>query len=744
MDKEKLLARLMGTFLAELDENLRALNGDLLQLEKTPNGPERGESLTKLFRAAHSLKGAARSVNQTEIESLCHQLEDKLAALRDGHAELNPESISGLFADLDKIDQAAQRLKPRAEAETNQSATPPSGALRLAAPHVVNGAVQAAANVASETTAPAVPPKAMAADDDFAMVRVAAHKLDALLAWSGELLVARRRIADHTEHFANLRQMLRTYRTQARHLDEVTRRFRTSPVQKATQAADFGGDLRKGLDSTLRQIESDVEQLSASFVSDIRALEQAASPVEDEIRQIRMLPFAECCQGLDRMIRDLSRSSGKQVGLEIEGETVELDRAIIEQLRDPMRHLVRNAIGHGIETREDRLTSGKPGEGRIRISAVMRGAHVEITLSDDGRGLDLDAIRAHAQGRIDDKADPAEIAQAIFLPGISTASKVDEVSGRGVGLDIVKSHIEALRGTVVVSWMAGGGTTFLLTVPLTLTIMRALLLRAGGQIFALPNAYVRKLLRFSTAEIRRVGNREVLVSGRGETPTLVAPLRGVLGLPAAASESDGSLAVIVGMADTNIALIANEFLSEQDLMVKSLGRRIRRVRMISGATLLPSGEVALVLNVGNLMRTALGIKVEHATAPTLEAAEARRQKRLIVADDSVTTLSLEKSILEGAGYDVRAAANGQAAWELLQAVGADLLVSDVQMPKMDGFELTASIRGSERFHDLPIVLVTALESDADKAKGLELGASAYLVKSAFDQDQLLKTVAQLL
>jgi two-component system, chemotaxis family, sensor kinase CheA len=277
-----------------------------------------------------------------------------------------------------------------------------------------------------------------------------------------------------------------------------------------------------------------------------------------------------------------------------------------------------------------------------------------------------------------------------------------------------------------------------------LTFMRGLLLRAGGQIFVLPNAHVRRLLRFKPAEIRRIGNREMLVGEPGQAPTLVAPLCGVLGLAAARSESDASLAVVVGMGETNVALIADEFLSEQDLMVKSLGRRIRRIGLISGATLLPSGEIALVLNVANLLRTAVGIRGEQATAPTMETAEITCRRRLIVADDSVTTLGLEKSILECAGYDVRVAANGQVAWELLQSEGADLLVSDVEMPRLNGFELTANVRGSERFRDLPVVLVTSRDSDADKAKGLELGASAYLVKSAFDQDQLLRTVAQLL
>ncbi|HJU09317.1 MAG TPA: response regulator [Candidatus Binataceae bacterium] len=756
MDKRELLARLMGTFLAELDENLRSFNRELLLLEKMPAGPERTESLTRLFRTAHSLKGAARSVNQSEIESLCHQLEDRLAALRDGHTELSPENISALFAGLDSIEQAAECLKPRAEAQTNQVETAKPSASHEPAPPASNGLVQVA-NATTEKVSPDVGPGAIAASqrrsfdgnvgpsvvgNDFAMVRVAAHKLDALLAWSGELLVARRRIADHTERLSGLQRTLRTYRTVEHHRDKATRLLQSSRIQKATRAADGDGGLHS-TDNPLAQFRHDIEELSASFASDIRALEQAASPVEQEIRQIRMLPFAECCQGLDRLVRDLSQSSGKEVLLMIEGETVEVDRAVIEQLRDPLRHLVRNAMSHGIETREDRLAAGKPAEGHIKISAATRGGHVEISVSDDGRGLNLDAIRERAKDYLTHDVTSADIANTVFLPGVSTATQVDEVSGRGVGLDVVKSHVEALRGSITVSWIEGSGTTFFVTVPLTLTVMRALLLRVDNQIFAVSNAHIRKLLRFGPEKIHRPGNREMLVSEQGRAPTLVVPLRRVLGL-ADASETQRCLAVIVGAGENNVGLIVDEFLAEQDIIVKGLGRYIKRTRLISGATLLPSGEVALVINVPNVVRAALGSTPQRTSQITVNALPVKQRKRLIVADDSITTLSLEKSILEAAGYDVRVAVDGQKAWELLQAEDADLLVTDVEMPKLDGFGLTARIRACEQYHHLPIVLLTARESDADKARGLTLGANAYLVKSSFDQEHLLETVAQLL
>jgi two-component system chemotaxis sensor kinase CheA len=314
-----------------------------------------------------------------------------------------------------------------------------------------------------------------------------------------------------------------------------------------------------------------------------------------------------------------------------------------------------------------------------------------------------------------------------------------------VGLDVVKSEVEALQGSVNVSWIPGAGTTFVVNVPLTLTMLRALLLSAGGKTFAIASANVRKLVRLRAADFRSIGGREMVALGRDQAPITVASLSSVLGLSASAAISAAPLlAVIVAVGQTRMALIVDEFLSEQDIMIKSLGRRIRRVPILSGATLLPSGQVALVLNAGNVVRSVLGRKTQDSVVAAFAQPAVEHRKRLIVADDSVTTRGLEKSILEGAGYDVSVVPDGQAAWQMLQAHGADLLVSDVEMPNLDGFALTATVRGSDRFHDLPVVLVTACESAADKTRGLQVGANAYLVKSGFDQGRLLETIAQLL
>ena len=497
--------------------------------------------------------------------------------------------------------------------------------------------------------------------------------------------------------------------------------------------------------SNLRQLDKDLEQMATGMLADSRILKEAAGAVDDEVRRVRMLPFAEACQGLDRMVRDLARSTGKEVDLVIEGGDKELDRSVLEGLKDPLRHLVRNAVDHGAEPPEARLADGKSRRARLTVAAVLRGATVEVVVSDDGRGINLDALRQQARKkRLPEPADDRELARIIFLPGFSTAPLITDVSGRGVGLDVVKSRVEALHGSVDLTFTPGLGTCFTLAVPLTLTTLRVLLVTAAGQTFALVGTTVHKLVRADLTQLRSVEGRDMLALGG--IPVPVASLAETLGLRERETlRANGKTPVVVVAAgDKRLAFVVEEFQAEQEVVVKNLGARIRRLLHVSAATILPSGRIAPVLNTQNLIRTALQRAPATRLAPGQEQAAAQAKKRILVADDSVTTRTLEKSILEAAGYEVAIAADGADAWQLLQERGADLLVSDVDMPRMDGFTLTETIRASKRFHELPVVLVTARETEEDKARGITVQADAYLCKSGFDQKNLLETVAQLL
>jgi two-component system chemotaxis sensor kinase CheA len=717
MDKEALVKRLMATFLEELAEHVATLNRDLLALAKGAAGPERAERLQTLFRTVHSLKGAARAVNVTVLESACHHLEGMLAAARDGTAELGPEQFALLFAAADAIEEAGMRLREQRDLTDSPLAEllPRLGAA---------GAGAAAPSVSRVTPKPPPPPpagdtaSAPAPPPAPGTVRISAEKLDQLLACSGELLLARRRVQARAGELTTLH-------------DLVTR-WRPASASRERTEDDFN------------RLVKELDRLTEALAGDVRALRQAGNALDDEVRRVRMLPFAEACQGLDRLVHDLARSAGKEVELVIEGGDVELDRSVLEGMRDPLRHLVRNAVDHGVEPPEQRRAAGKRPAGRVTIAAVLRGSQVQVTVADDGRGLDLEALRQQARKRgLPEAATEAELVRQIFLPGFSTARLITDVSGRGVGLDVVKSRLEALHGTVELSFTPGQGTRFTLAVPLTLTTLRALLLGAAGQTFALASTNVRRLVRVEPAHLRSVEGRPMLALGGPPLP--VASLAGTLGLTGAAPQTNGKVPAVVVTAGTQTAaFLVDELVNEQEVVIKNLGARIRRVRHLSGATILPSGEVTLVLNAAALIRAALAAPPGAAVTTTLTRAAPAAKKRVLVVDDSVTTRALEKSILEAAGYEVTAAADGAAAWQLLQDRGADLVVSDVEMPRLDGFALTAAVRGSRRFRELPVVLVTGRESDQDRARGIEVGADAYLVKSAFDQTNLLQTIAQLL
>lgn len=576
-------------------------------------------------------------------------------------------------------------------------------------------------------------------------VRVPAEKLDTLLAQSGELLVARRRVAARDEVLVGLRESIGEWRAEWKGVEKPLHDFLLAHERgeslealptRAAQTLARAGD-------RIRQLERDLERLTTEAVSDGRQLDYAAGSLDAEVRRVRMLPFAEACQGLDRAVHDLARATGKEVELVITGGEVELDRSVLEGLKDPLLHLVRNAVDHGAELPATRLERGKSPCARIVVSAALRGHQVEIVVSDDGQGIDLAALREQVRRKgLPEPVDDRELTRVIFQPGFSTARIITDVSGRGVGLDVVQNRVEALRGLVDPISQPGQGTSFVLTVPLTLTTLQVLLLTVGDQTFAMASSHIRRLVRVRHADIRTVQGREVLLLG--DAPVPVASLADTLQLPHGEIAPENHVpGLLLTVGDRQVVLLVDEVLSEQEVVIKGLGARIRRVRAVSGATLLPSGRIALLLNMANVVRTAHGRRSSTLMAATA-GSDAPSRRRLLVAEDSMTTRALMKSILEAAGYDVTVAPDGQAAWQLLQERGADLLVSDVDMPRMDGFDLAATVRASSKFAKLPVILVTARQTDADKTRGISVGADAYLVKSAFDQRHLLETISQLL
>jgi two-component system chemotaxis sensor kinase CheA len=721
IDQEALQRRLMVVFLGELEEHTRVINDGLLALEKEPSAAGRADHLQGLFRAAHSLKGAAGAVGVKPIEAVCHSLEEILVAARDGSITLGPDHFEVIYAAADAVADAGARLR-----EQRDLADAPIVAI---VPRLV-AAARATAHVS--TPAPQKPAEALAVPDlerpaigrvvDAGMVRVPVSKIDQILARAGELLLARHRL--------DLRA--RAVDTLYRFVDEWLEEW--NAVDRFSDTGD-----------NLRRLERELKRLSALLAQDSRALDAVAGGLDAEVGNVRMLPLSEACGGLERLARDLARAGGKNVGLTVDSGQIELDRTVLEAIKDPLVHLVRNAVDHGIEMPEERLAARKPHDGQVTVSAALHGSHVEVVIFDDGRGLDLDAIRAKARkNNIVVPDDDAAVAQLIFLPGFSTARLITEISGRGIGLDVVWSQVARLNGSVNVSFEPGRGTRFTLALPLTLTRLRALLVRDGGRVYAFDAAAVARVVSVGQADIRMIEGREVILTRTAPVP--IVSLARALGLPDRRSSTGKISVVILASGEQEAAFAVEELIAEGEIFVKNLGVRLGRVGHTTGATIMPDGSIALILSAPGLLKDALGQTGLGTLAASLGEPGPPARKRLLVIDDSITTRTLMQSVLDAAGYDVTVMVDGADAWAALQQRGAelDLVVSDIEMPRMDGFALTQAIRSSSHVADLPVVLVTARSSDEDKARGMEVGANAYLVKSTFDQTALLDTIAQLL
>lgn len=696
----QLSERLVSTFLVELEEHARAMERDVMALERADGAP--AQIYTSLFRSAHSLKGAARVIGLDAIETACHRFEEIVEALRDGRLSADVGLCQLLLSAADALSASGRLLAEKREGY---------GAPLLKLLPKLATAVEIAPAPVREEPAQLATMAMPAPKPQDATLRVTAAKLDALLAQDGELLVVRRRAAGHAETVERLLQRVRD-------------------AQRENRGA-----------AGLREIERELNGFSVQVASDAKALDDAAGKLSDEIRQVRMLPFAQACEGLDRVVRDLCSGGDKAVSFIVSGSDIGIDRSILQGLRDPLLHLVRNAVDHGIEPRHVRSAAGKNPTGRVSVSASLSGPQVIVKVRDDGRGIDMDAVNAQAQKRGLLPASPGHEHDVLFAPGFSTLSSVSTISGRGIGLDVVRSQIEEMRGAISLVSEPGRGVEFTLALPLTLTSIRGLLIGCGEQIFALDSTMVRGLRRVSPENVRVVEGRSVLV-GEGK-PLPLAQLSALLGL-AAPPPRDGEQmrVVLLGAGVAQAAIAVDALYDEDDLTVRNLGHRFGRLANVSGGTILPDGRVSLILHAGDLIAGALEGKA-HAPA-TLARPVSEAKKRLVIAEDSMTTRTLIKAILENAGYEVEAAADGAQAWRLVETNGADLVVADVEMPYMNGFELTETIRASARHSDTPVILLTALETDRDKTRGLSAGANAYLLKSGFDQRDLLAAIREMI
>ena len=485
--------------------------------------------------------------------------------------------------------------------------------------------------------------------------------------------------------------------------------------------------------------------VDAATVAEFRDLSRVLNDLQERTMRARMVPVSTITDQLHRAVRDVARSVGKTVEWEVRGGDTELDRGVLQQLADPLLHLVRNAVDHGIETPAERLAAGKPEQAVVRLHAMQLGSEVIITVTDDGHGIDVARVReeAHQRGVDVSGIDDDEALHLIFRSGLSTARFVSDVSGRGVGLDIVRANVEAVRGRIEVRSEAGAGSEFRIVVPITLAVLPCLLLACGGHRYAIPMHSVLVSQAFDHDREAHAEGRAMVWVGDDAVP--VAQLRDVLGL-GAEQRSDGPLVVIAG-ATRRYAFQVDALIGQRDVVVKGLGRLLPRLDVLAGASVEPDGSILLVLDAAGLIDRArlartgsqrIGLALEQELSPQA------RHGSVLVVDDALTVRELQRSILERAGFRVRVASDGVEALALLAEEPSDLVLTDVEMPRMNGFALTEAIRSQPALANMPVLVLTSLSNDEDRQRGLEAGADGYIVKAAFDEAALLSAVDRLL
>ena len=772
---------------AEAEQHGRALSDGLVALENATD-----PSLVEpLMRAAHSIKGAARIVGFEQVVTLAHAMEDCLVRLQRAQEPIVPARVDQLLKGTDLLVQSAQvaeadvpawntahaaaiadlasQLQQPAAAPTTtmpqvpalpqvQPETPPT-ASSSASPSTTSNGPRSAADILQERpalptsgSAPAAPaaaaplPSAVSthaappptaastttkpvAGESSVMVR--SRNLDRLMRLSGEGMVEARRLEA-------MQARLRAIRTRERSLEDLFDRRR--------QRQDVS-DL--DLEQAHAAIRNEVALLEADLQAHLRRTEELSTTLHHEAIDCRMRPFGDACLTIPRTVRDLARSLDKDASARLEGQSVSVDRDILRKLEAPLTHLVRNALDHGIESRAERAGSGKRAQATLRVSASHQAGMLVVEIADDGRGIDLGRLRAKIIERnlstpeLVARMSDRELTDFLFLPGFSTAKAVTDLSGRGVGLDVVQTTVHEVGGSVEVQTELGRGTTFRMRLPVTLSVLRAAIVSIGGEPYAMPLARMERIDRLDHDALEHVEGRlaarvndEVIGLVRGDE---------LLGVPGDAQS--GALAVVsLRTRQRTLGVIVDGFLGEEDVVVQPLDERLGTVPHVSSASVRQSGELVLILD-ADAMAIDATRRLDEGTlrgaAAGSEDARSRRH-RVLVVEDSLTVREVERQMLTRAGYMVDVAVDGLDGWNALQRERYDLVLSDVDMPRMNGLELVRRIRADRKLASVPVVMVSYKDREEDRLAGLEAGATAYLTKGAFHDRTLLDTVADLI
>lgn len=780
MSDHVLRERLLGAFRGESSERMRVLSSDLTMLEKGGQDQDAHKLIESSYRELHSLKGAARAVGLEAVERYCQNFESFFSVLKKNGLLPSKSVCSYMLRWLDVLHEILLQ-----EDDSDSSLSAPSAAIAIlqmqeladspglvsipdeadsageTSKEVVTGTGQIFEDApVSEITEPVKNvsdvkkvdsgtqisgngdaedvPAASSRISINDTVRISSSFLTGLLLRTEELIFFRNSQTARAKEVQALDSIFSDYLSFFQHVYEE---------KKVTSDQDelvVYKDMNKKLESFSRRMSS----LSSAVQKAQWELSSKVDSLLGDFKNSMLLPFSSLLEVFPRLIRSLSVDQGKKCELEVFGENVRIDRRILEMLQDPLMHMVRNSIDHGIENEADRMASGKSVTGKIFFSITQTDRDVvKIVYGDDGRGIDSEKLRLTAmqQGLVSreeaERMDRRSILELVFVSGMSTSEIITDISGRGLGMAIVRDKIESLGGSVVVASPEGKGIRIVMNIPVALTSFRGIVVETGGRVFVVPKSGIRKVLLVRQEDIGSVGGREtILYSGR---PIPLIGLSDILELGAAETDKTSFPVFIMGKGRKATAISVEELLGEQDVMAKSMGPMLKRVRNISGISMLGSGKLAPILHAPDMIRTALGINSGVKLRSFSHQVGVKEMKNVLVAEDSITSRMLLKNVLEAAGYSVSTAVDGRDALNRIKHDLPDILVSDVEMPHMDGFTLTAEVRKMAQSSSLPIVLVTSLGSQEDRERGVDAGADAYIIKSSFDQSNLLEVISRL-
>jgi two-component system sensor histidine kinase and response regulator WspE len=760
---------LLDLFRDEVRTNVQAINDGLAALERDASNLEAVESLA---RAVHSIKGAARVVNVDVAVKLADVLETCFVQAQKGQLVVGSDSVRTLLRGAGKLTEIGEAIGPefaswlsvqageidglveeiqilsgakgglKAE-KPETSETPPTDSGPPRAPQTHPGLAEDKTTVSAKPpTAPSTAPRTPGGESVEQVVRVTAQSLTRLMGLAGESLVEARWLQPFSKSLLELKRQQAFLGDTLEELQQVL---------PPGDAHDRGNALLADATRRLAECRRILSDRISEFDIRARNADDLNSRLYHEVIASRMRPFRDGVQGFPRMVRDLARQMGKNVAFRVRGETTDVDRDILEKLEAPLNHILRNAVDHGLETPEERAAAGKVEACRLEVEARHSAGMLVITVSDDGRGIDLEKIRRKvierqlADQRMAKDLSDSELLDFLFLPAFSTSENVTEVSGRGVGLDVVHSMVHSVGGSVRIHTQPGQGTSFRLELPITLSVIRAVLVRIAGEPYAFPHNRIDRLVRLPMSELHSLENRQHFeVDGRNVGIVLAHQ---VLDLEAGRPEGDDLFVILFSNHSHQYGLVVDAFCGERDLVVRPLDRRLGKVPNINAAAILDDGSPVLIVDLDDLRRSIERMlqsrPLRRADEDTVRS-EKTQTKRILVVDDSITVREVQRQLLVNQGYEVEVAVDGMEGWNAVQQGQFDLIVTDIDMPRLNGIDLVRMIKEHPRFQRAPVVIVSYKDREEDRMRGLEAGADYYLTKSSFHDETLLGVVRDLI